>query len=82
MIRKIAIALAAVAALGTVSLTATTADAKGKGGKGFHSHHGHGHGHWRGHYGLGFAAYDSCFRNVWVVNRFGHTVPRRIYVCD
>ena len=78
MIRKFAIAAAAIAALGTVSLAATPADAKGgKGGGGFHHHHG-----FRGGIGLGLVAYDSCYRTVWVVNRFGETVPRRIYVCD
>ena len=80
MIRKTALASAAIAALGTASLTATPAAAKGgKGGGGFH--HGH-HGHFiRGGIGLGLVAYDSCYRNVWVINRFGETVLRRLYVC-
>ena len=80
MIRKTALAAAAIAALGTASLTATPADAKGgKGGGGFH--HGH-HGHFvRGGIGLGLVAYDSCYRNVWAINRFGETVLRRVYVC-
>ena len=80
MIRKIALAVVAIAALGTASLTVTPADAKGgKGGGGFH--HGH-HGHFfRGGIGLGLVAYDSCYRNVWAINRFGETVLRRVYVC-
>jgi hypothetical protein len=73
MIRKTALALAAVAALGAAALTATPAAAKGGG---FH------HGHFvRGGIGLGLIAYDSCYRNVWVVNRFGETVLRRVYIC-
>ena len=77
MIRKTALAVAAIAALGTASLTATPADAKGgKGGGGFH------HGHFvRGGIGVGLIAYDSCYRNVWAINRFGETVLRRVYVC-
>ena len=83
MIRTTALVIAAIAALGTASLTATPAAAKGgKGGGGFHhGHHGH-HGHFiRGGIGLGLVAYDSCYRNVWVINRFGETVLRRLYVC-
>lgn len=79
MIRKTAVAIAAIATLGIASLTATPAAAKGgKGGSGFH------HGHfYRGGVGLGLGlvAYDSCYRNVWVTNRFGEPVLRRIYVC-
>jgi hypothetical protein len=76
MIRKTALALAAVAALGAAALTATPAAAKGGKGGGFH------HGHFvRGGIGLGLIAYDSCYRNVWVVNRFGETVLRRVYIC-
>jgi hypothetical protein len=81
MIRKTALAVAAIAALGTASLTATPADAKGGkgGGGGFH----HGHHFVRGGIGLGLGlvAYDSCYRNVWAINRFGETVLRRVYVC-
>ena len=80
MIRKFILATAAVAALGAASLTASTpAAAWGKGG-GFHHHHHHGFG-WRGGYGLYGVAYDSCYRRVWGVNRFGEPVLRTIYVC-
>ena len=75
MIRKFVIALAAIAALGTVSLTSTPSFAGGGKGGGFHHHHHH------FRVGLGFVAYDSCYRNVWVINRFGETVLRRVYVC-
>jgi hypothetical protein len=83
MIRKTALVVAAIAALGAASLTATPAAAKGgKGGGGFHHGHGHGHGHFfRCGIGLGLVAYDSCYRNVWAINRFGETVLRRVYVC-
>ena len=83
MIRKFAIAFAAIAALG-IAFTATPADAKGgKGGKGggFHHHHFHGGPGLGVATGVGLLAYDSCYRRVWVVNRFGETVLRRIYVC-
>ena len=81
MIRKTALAIAAVAALGAASLIATPAVAKGGKGGGFHGHHSH-HGHvLRGGIGLGLVAYASCYRNVWVINRFGETVLRRVYVC-
>ena len=80
MIRKFAIAAAALATLGAASLTATNASAKPWGGGGYHHHF---HGGW-GH-GLrvysGYA-YDTCYRDVLRVNRFGETVIRRIYVCD
>jgi len=77
MIRKTALAVAAIAALGMASLTATPAAAKGGGGGGGF-HHGH---FYRGGIGLGLVAYDSCYRNVWVINRFGEPVLRRVYVC-
>jgi len=78
MIRKFAIAVAAIAALGTTSLVASTPAAAGKGG----GHHG---GHFRGlglGFGLGFDVVDSCYRQVWTVNRYGEPVLRTIYVCD
>ena len=77
MIRKFVLAAAAIATLGTASLTATTpAAAWGKGG-GFHHHHG-----FHGFRGVGFySGYDSCLRRVWVVNRYGNSVPRTINVC-
>ena len=69
---------AAIAAIGTVSLATTPAFAGKGGGKGggFHHHH-----HIRGGIGLGLVAYDSCYRNVWALNRFGETVLRRVWVC-
>ena len=76
MFRKFVLATAAVAALGVASLTASTPAAAWGG---FHHHH-------FGWYGVGYrfygVGYDSCWRNVWRVNRFGETVLRRIYVCD
>ena len=80
MIRKFVLAAAAIATLGTASLTvtATPASAKhwGGGGGGFHHH---------GFYGFrsfgGYAAYDSCLRTRWVVNRYGNLVPRTVNVC-
>jgi hypothetical protein len=77
MIRKFAIAAAAIAALGTASLAlASPAAAKGPGG--FHGHHG-----FRGFgLGLGLDVVDSCYRQVWTVNRRGEPVLRTIYVCD
>ena len=81
MIRKLVLAAAAIAALGTVSLTATPADAKGgKGGGSFSGYH-HG-GHFRGGFGLGLYAVDSCYRDVWVLTRRGDRVLRTINVCD
>jgi len=77
MFRKLVLATAAVAALGVASLTASTPAAAWGG---FHHHHHHfGYG-WGGYrfYGVG---YDSCWRSVWRVNRFGETVLRRVYVC-
>ncbi len=76
MIRKFVLATAAVAALGVASLTASTPAAAW--GWGFHHHH---HGYWGGGYGLYRVGYDSCWRNVWRVNRYGETVLRRVYVC-
>ena len=79
MIRKFVLAAAAIATLGTASLTvtATPASAKHFGGGGFHHHH--------GFYGFrtfgGYAAYDSCLRTRWVVNRYGNLVPRTVNVC-
>ena len=79
MIRKFVLATAAVAALGVASLGASTPAAAW--GWGFHPHHYH-HGLYWGHgYGFYRAGYDSCWRNVWRVNRFGETVLRRVYVC-
>jgi hypothetical protein len=76
MIRKFAIAAAAIVALGTTSLVTSTPAAAGKGG-----HHG-GHFHGLG-IGLGFGSVvDSCYREVWTVNRRGEPVLRSIYVCD
>ena len=77
MFRKFILATAAVAALGAASLTASTPAAAW--GWHHHYHHGFGHG-WGGYrfYGVG---YDSCWRNVWRVNRFGESVLRRVYVC-
>jgi hypothetical protein len=75
MIRKFAIA-AAIAALGTTSV-ALSSPAAAKGPGGFH------HGHFRGlGIGLGFDVVDSCYREVWTVNRRGEPVLRTIYVCD
>ena len=80
MIRKFVLAAAAIATLGTASLTvtATPASAKHWGGGGFHHHHG-------GFYGFrtfgAYAAYDSCLRTRWVVNRYGNLVPRTVNVC-
>jgi hypothetical protein len=80
MFRKIILATAAVAALGLASITASTPAAAW--GKGFHHHHHHGHHHhWRGHYGFYGVGYDSCWRSVWRINRFGESVLRRVYVC-
>jgi len=83
MIRKFAIAFAAIAALGTASLALTTVPASAGGGKGggfggFHHHHGH----FRGGYGFGLYPVDTCYKQVWVLNRRGETVLRTIYVCD
>jgi len=79
MIRKLILATAAVAAFGVASLTASTPAAA------WHHHHGHHHHHgfWRGGYGFGFygGGYDSCWRSVYRINRFGETVLRRVYVC-
>ena len=79
MFRKLILATAAVATLGIASLTASTPAAAF--GKGFHHHH---HGHhfhgFRGSYGYN-VGYDSCWRNVWRINRFGESVLRRVYVC-
>ena len=76
MIRKFVLATAAVAALGVASLGAYNPAAAW--GWGYHHHH---HGYWGGGYGFYRAGYDSCWRNVWRVNRFGETVLRRVYVC-
>ena len=86
MIRKFAIAAAAIAALGTASLTVTPANAGGGGGGkgggwgggGFHHYH---HG-FRGGFGLGLYAVDSCYRDVIVINRRGERVLTTINVCD
>jgi len=79
MIRKFVLAAAAIATLGTASLTATTpASAHHWGGGGFHHFHG---GHFRG-FGFYAGGYDSCLRRVWVVNRYGYSVPRVINVCE
>jgi len=78
MIRKFILATAAVAAIGAASLTATTPASAGWGWGGYHHHH---HGFYRG-YGFYRVGYDSCWRNVWRINRFGETVLRRVYVCD
>ena len=78
MFRKFILATAAVAALGAASLTTATPAAAW--GKGFHHHHGHHFGGFRG-YGFYRVGYDSCWRSVWRVNRFGETVLRRVYVC-
>ena len=77
MFRKLVLATAAVAALGIASLTASTPAAAWGG---FHHHH-HGFG-WYGGYRFYGVGYDSCWRSVWRVNRFGETVLRRVYVCD
>jgi hypothetical protein len=82
MIRKFAIAAAALAALGTASLTATPANAGGAGkgggwGGGYHHHHG-----FRGSFGLGLYAVDSCYKDVIVINRRGERVLRTINVCE
>jgi hypothetical protein len=79
MIRKFILATAAVAALGLASVSASTPAAAWGG---FHHHHHH-HGFWGGGYGYGFyrAGYDSCWRSVYRINRFGETVLRRVYVC-
>jgi hypothetical protein len=79
MFRKLILATAAVAALGLASVTASTPAAAW--GKGFHHHHHFGHHHWRGHYGFYGVGYDSCWRSVWRINRFGESVLRRVYVC-
>jgi hypothetical protein len=76
MIRKFAIA-AAIAALGSTSVALNSPAAAAKGPGGFH------HGHFRGlGIGLGFDVVDSCYREVWTVNRRGEPVLRTIYVCD
>jgi hypothetical protein len=80
MIRKFVLATAAVVALGAASLTASTPAAAGGKGGGFHHHHHHGFG-WRGGYALYGVGYDSCYRNVWRMNRFGEPVLRTINVC-
>jgi hypothetical protein len=82
MIRKFAIAAAAIAALGTASLTATTPANAGGGkgggwGGGFHHNHG-----FRGGFGLGLYAVDSCYKDVIVINRRGERVLKTINVCD
>ena len=78
MIRKFILATAAVAAIGAASLTATTPASAGWGWGGYHHHH---HGFYRG-YGFYRVGYDSCWRSVWRINRFGEAVLRRVYVCD
>ena len=79
MIRKFILATAAVAALSADSLTASTpAAAWGKGG--FHHHH-LGLGWYGGGYRVYGVGYDSCYRRVWGVNRFGEPVLRTINVC-
>ena len=79
MIRKFILATAAVAALSAASLAASTpAAAWGKGG--FHHHHHLGLG-WYGGYRVYGVGYDSCYRRVWGVNRFGEPVLRTINVC-
>jgi hypothetical protein len=79
MIRKFILATAAVAALGLASVSASTPAAAWGGFH--HHHHGFHGGFWRGGYGFYRVGYDSCWRNVWRVNRFGETVLRRVYVC-
>jgi len=80
MIRKFILATAAVAALSAASLTASTpAAAWGKGG--FHHHHHLGLGWYGGGYRVYGVGYDSCYRRVWGVNRFGEPVLRTINVC-
>jgi len=83
MIRKLVLAAAAIAALGTASLTVTATPAAAKGFKFHHHHHGfHGRHFFRG---VAFAApiiLSSCYRHVWVINRYGEEVLRTVNVCD
>lgn len=82
MIRKFIVVAAAIAAFGTASLAVSNpvfAGGKGGGGGGHH------HGHFRGGLGIGLGfttVEDSCYRQVWHVNRRGEPVLRTIYICD
>jgi hypothetical protein len=72
MFRKFVIAAA-------LSVSATSAEA---GHKHFYHHGWHFKHHWYGGFGPRYVHYyGGCIRRVWVVNRFGETVLRRINVC-